>query len=217
MNAAAVIIVGAGGHATVVADALLARGVKVLGFTDADSTRHSRELCGLPVLGDDAILEKYNRAEVRLANGIGSSGQLGATQVRHKVQSQLAERGWRFTAVLHPECVISRFASVDASAQVFAGGVVQAGARVEEGCIINTGAIVEHDVTVGRYSHIAPRAVVCGDVTIGENSHIGAGAVIRQGLRLGAETLVGLGAVVVKDCEGHCVLVGVPAKAMEQS
>lgn len=217
MSESAVIIIGAGGHAAVVADALLARGATVLGFTDADSTRHSRELCGLPVLGDDATLERYNRAEVKLANGIGSAGQLGAGQVRRAVQMRLVQKGWRFTLVLHPDCVISRFAIVGDGAQVFAGSVVQAGARVEEGCIINTGAIVEHDVTVGRYSHIAPRAVVCGDVTIGENSHIGAGAVIRQGLHLGAETLVGLGAVVVKNCSGRCVLVGVPAKPMEQS
>jgi sugar O-acyltransferase (sialic acid O-acetyltransferase NeuD family) len=216
MSDAAIIIVGAGGHATVVADALLARGMKVLGFTDADSTRHSRELCGLPVLGDDAALERYNRADVKLANGIGSAGSSAARQIRRAAQVRLAERGWQFTTVLHPDSVISRFASVGVGAQVFAGAVIQAGARVEEGCIINTGAIVEHDATIGRFSHVAPRAVVCGDVTIGENSHVGAGAVIRQGLTLGAETCVGLGAVVVRDCEGQCVLVGVPAKPMEQ-
>lgn len=215
MSAAAVIIVGAGGHASVVADALLARGAKVLGFTDTDASRHSHQVCGLAVLGTDAVLERYNRAEVQLANGIGGTGHSRAGHVRRVVQTQLSQQGWQFASVLHPNCVLSPFASLQAGTQCFAGSVIQAGANIGEGCIVNTGAIVEHDVTLGRYSHVAPRAVVCGDVTIGENSHIGAGAVVRQGLSLGAETVVGLGAVVVKDCPGRCVLVGVPARPME--
>ena len=51
-----VIVIGAGGHAAVVADALLAGGAVVLGFTDPQPARRGSMLCGLPVLGDDVEL-----------------------------------------------------------------------------------------------------------------------------------------------------------------
>lgn len=81
---------------------------------------------------------------------------------------------------------------------------------------MNTGAVAEHDVVLGEYSHLAPRAVVCGGVTIGADSHIGAGAVVKQGLNVGNGTVVGAGAVVVKDFAGGGVLVGVPARLLRQ-
>lgn len=217
MSAAAVIIIGAGGHATVVADTLLARGTRVLGFTDADASRHGSKVCGLPVLGDDRILAKYNRSEVLLANGVGSVGRaVAGLNSRRTVQQSLAEHGWRFSAVVHPTAIVSPFAQIAGSVQLFAGSIVQPGARIGEGCIVNSGAIVEHDVVLGDFTHVAPGAVVCGDVSIGEDCHIGAGAVVRQALRLGSATVIGVGAVVVSDCPGQCVLVGVPAKPLEQ-
>ena len=59
MSGIGVIIIGAGGHAAVVADALLAAGQQVLGFVDNDARRHGRSVCDRPVLGDDTALEGF--------------------------------------------------------------------------------------------------------------------------------------------------------------
>ena len=213
---AVIIIIGAGGHAAVVADALLASGVRVLGFTDADASRHGRQLIGLPVLGGDAVLDGYNRADVALANGIGGIGQAAREQPRRQAQQRLTQQGWRFVRVRHPQSIVSPFAHLGEGAQIFAGAIVQPGARLGEGCVVNSGAVVEHDVVLGDYTHAAPGAVICGDVTLGADCHIGAGATVRQGLQLGAATVIGVGAVVVKNCSGDCLLVGVPARQMER-
>lgn len=213
------IIIGAGGHASVVADALLAAGEQVLGFTDADASRHGRMLCGLPVLGDDGVLDAYTPQTLALANGIGSVGDAAGRHVepmRRNVQQRLSACGWQFGGVRHPSAVVSPFARVGEGVQLLAASVVQPGAKVGEHCIINTAAVVEHDVTLGRWVHVAPGAIVCGDVSIGAFSHIGAGAVVRQGVRLGENTVVGAGAVVVRDYAGVNVLVGVPAGAKER-
>lgn len=212
---APVIIIGAGGHARVVADALLACGTQVLGFTEADPSRHGRVFFGLPVLGDDRALTLYNPNEVVLANGIGGVGRRMHEHDRRIVQQRLAESGWQFATVVHPSGIVSPRAQIGTGVQVFAAGVIQVGARIGEGCIVNTSAVAEHDVVLGAFTHVAPRAVVCGDVSIGADSHIGAGSVVRQGLRLGPGTVVGAGAVVVKDSAGACVLVGVPARVLE--
>lgn len=207
-----VVIVGAGGHAVVVADALLAAGAPVLGFIDADVTLHGQERCGLPVLGGDSWLETQPPQKLQLANGLGGTGN---TRVRETVQTRLAGKGWHFSAVRHPSAIVSPFARIADDAQLLAGCIVQAGASVGQGSIVNTGAVVEHDVKLGAWVHVAPGAVVCGNAFIGARSHVGAGAVVRQGIHLGAETVVGAGAAVVSDHPGAGVLVGVPARAME--
>jgi len=206
-----VIIVGAGGHAAVIADALLAAGAEVLGFTTPDTRRHGEMLCGLPVLGDDQVLSHFNARQLRLVNGLGSVSN-EAAPLRYQVQAALLAQGWEFASVIHPGACVSRFATLGPSVQLMAGTIVQAGAVLGTGVILNTHAVVEHDSQIGDWSHIAPGAMVCGQVNLGAHSHVGAGAVIKQGLALGAQTLIGAGAAVVAPFAGHGVLVGVPAK-----
>lgn len=208
-----VIVVGSGGHAIVVADALLCAGEHVLGFTDSDPATHGGERLGLPVLGSDDVLDARTPGGLLLANGIG--GVRGET-LRRRVQDHLQKLGWRFVEVRHPSAVVSPFARVGAGAQLMAGCIVQPGAQIGSGAIVNTAAVVEHDVRIGDYVHVAPRAVVCGNADVGAGSHVGAGAVVRQGVRLGEGTIVGAGAVVVKDAGPASLLVGMPARQLEQ-
>jgi sugar O-acyltransferase (sialic acid O-acetyltransferase NeuD family) len=211
-----ILVIGAGGHAAVVADALLAAGARVIGFTDTVAQRHGHTMCGLPVLGDDSVLEAYTPETLSLANGIGSVGRTAGEPRRWMVQQRLSANGWRFPVVRHPGAIVSPFAHLHDGAQLLAASVVQVGAEVGEGCVVNTAAVVEHHVTLGAWVHVAPGALVCGDVTIGTRSHVGAGAVVRQGVRLGDDTVVGAGAVVVKDFGGNGLLVGVPARFVER-
>jgi sugar O-acyltransferase (sialic acid O-acetyltransferase NeuD family) len=208
------IIVGAGGHAMVVADALLAAGERLLGFTDVDASLHGRILCGLPVLGDDSALDAHTPQTLALANGIGGVGSARSEPLRRRIQERLSDRGWHFATVRHPSAVVSAFAHIGVGTQQFAASVVQPGAEIADGVIVNTAAVIEHDVSLGAWVHVAPRALICGGAKVGARSHIGAGAVIRQGLCIGEDTVVGAGAVVVEDFAGGCVLVGVPAKRM---
>ncbi|MDN3545722.1 MAG: NeuD/PglB/VioB family sugar acetyltransferase [Roseateles asaccharophilus] len=209
-----VIVIGAGGHARVVADALLCVGVRVLGFTDADPSRWNQTSFGLPILGGDDVLASYDPTAVCLANGLGMVDAQGAI-VRRQVQVKLATQGWRFVAVRHPSAVISPRALLAEDVQVHAGAVIQAGASVEAGAIVNSRAVIEHDVRVGAWTHVAPGAVICGEAQIGSGAHIGAGAVVRQGIELGNNVLVGVGAAVVRHQLSATVLAGVPARPMD--
>ena len=207
----AIIIIGAGGHARVLADALLLSGQSVLGFTDKDASLHGTSFLGLPVLGsDELVLASRSPRDTLLVNGIGGAA---GTALRRRIQRELESRDWRFTSVRHPSAIVSPHAVIGHATQILANGVVQPGARLGPGTIVNTGAIVEHDCDVGDQVHVAPRALLCGDVRIGQYSHIGAGAVVRQGVTLGPETIVAAGAVVVANSEGRCTLKGVPARA----
>jgi sugar O-acyltransferase (sialic acid O-acetyltransferase NeuD family) len=219
MKQAPVIIVGAGGHGIVVADALLAQGREVIGYVDADATLHGQLLLGRPVLGADGALEQHRNEAIELVNGIGGTGDLASLQngsMRRRVQERLEADGWRFASVIHPQAIISVHANVEAGAQVLAGAVVQALARIERGAIVNTRAVVEHHAHVGAFSHIGPGAVLCGHVEVGADSHVGANAVVRQGIKLAERVVAGMGAAVVHDVAAG-VVTGVPARAVERT
>lgn len=212
MSGSGVIIIGAGGHAAVVADALLASGQQVLGFLDNDVRRHGQCVCGRPVLGDDTTLACFDAARVRLANGIGGARGEG---LRAAVQRRLEDAGWHFMAVRHPSAVASPFAQLGSGVQLMAHSVVQPGAQLGTGCIVNSAAVVEHDVELGEFVHVAGNATLCGGVTVGAHSHIGASAVVLEGVHLGVATVVGAGAVVTSHHDGSQTLVGVPARPLK--
>ena len=214
MSGRPVIVVGAGGHGAVVADALLAEGRTVLGFVDPGPEAASG-LSDLDLLGPDDVLDP--EAGYDLANGIGGTGAGKDPGLRRRVQARLQARGFRFTSVRHPSAVVSRHASLADGVQLMARCVVQAGARIETGAIINTGTIIEHGCRIGAFSHCASGAILCGDVAVGEDSHIGAGAVIRQCVKLEAGVVVGAGAVVLDAGSGDGILIGVPAVRREKA
>jgi UDP-perosamine 4-acetyltransferase len=206
-----IIIIGAGGHAKVVADALLAAHEPVEGFTDAESSRRGAMILGIPILGGDDVVLARGVQSVRLANGIGS---VESTARRREVFMHFRELGFRFVTVVHPRATVSPSAVLAEGVQVMAGAVIQAGAVAGENAIVNTSAIVDHDCRIGAHCHLAPGCVLSGGITIGDGSHIGAGSTVRQGLNLGPNTVVAAGAAVVSDHVGGATLAGVPARLL---
>lgn len=207
-------IVGGGGHAKVVLDALLASGMaEPLGILDADERRAGRTLLGVPVLGgDDRLPEAVRMGATHYVVAIGS---IGRCQPRIEAARRCDAAGLEPLAVRHPRAVVSEHATVGKGCQIMAGAIVQPGAVLSEHAIVNTGAIVEHDCSVGAFAHVATGARLCGNVQVGDQAHIGAGATIRQGIIVGFQAIVGAGAVVVGDVAPDTTVVGVPAKPVE--
>lgn len=206
-----IIIVGAGGHGAVVADALRESGAFVLGFVDSAPELAGRDILGLPVLGDETALAGIERSSHILANGIGGAGR--GPSIRRAVAERLGGLGWTFATVRHPGAIIAGSARLDAGSQALAAATIQPRAAIGEGVIVNTGAIVEHDCEIGAWSHVSVGAILCGGVRIGVGCHIGAGATVIQGVTLGESTLVGAGAAVTASFGDGARLTGVPARA----
>lgn len=214
MTALPIIIIGAGGHARVIADALVCAGNAVIGFVDKDNARKGQYMLDLPIMGGEDVLARFDRNAVLLVVGIGSTGHRSSLELRQRISERLCDDGWTLGGVRHPSALISPTARVAADAQIMAGAIVQVGADIGAGVILNTRAVVEHDSVVGEYSHVSIGTILCGNTRIGACSHIGAGAVVRQGISLGDGITVGTGAIVIANHEGGETLVGNPAKKM---
>jgi UDP-perosamine 4-acetyltransferase len=203
------IVLGAGGHAKVLIEALRLAGRRVLFAVDVDAARHGQSVGGVPIRGDDDVVLAHPRGEVLLVHGLGSTRQC---EDRGRLFDRMKQHGYGFARVLHPAAILSPSASLAEGAQILAGAVVQTDCVLEANVIVNTNASVDHDCRIGRHSHVGPGVAMSGGVCVGERTHIGVGATIVQGLTIGSGVLVAAGAVVVSDVPDGATVRGVPAR-----
>ncbi|MGE3991991.1 acetyltransferase [Pseudorhodoplanes sp.] len=209
----AIVLVGAGGHAKVLLDALAFSGRNVIGLTDVDSRLHGAMVGGAPVLGDDSVLSEFPASSTRLVNAVGT---VDVPTGRRLVYERFRALGYAFISIAHPSAIVGNHVEVGNGAQLMAGVILQPGSTVGENAILNTGAQVDHDCVIGAHSHIAPGVTLSGSVRIGECSHLGVGATVIQGVRIGSGCLVAAGAVVVRDVPDGARVAGVPARSLRR-
>ena len=197
-----VVIIGAGGHAKVIADIVRKSGDTVVGFLDDDAKKIGKDFFGAQVLGSSAEYERYTE-DCLFFLGIGNNA------IRKRLAKTMKCR-W-YTAI-HPCSVISEGANVGEGTCVMAGAVLNADATVGAHTIINTAAVLEHDVKVGDYSHISPKGTVCGMTTIGNEVWLGAGSTVVQCLSVCDGVMLGAGATLLQSIEECGTYVGVPAR-----
>ena len=206
---AAIIILGAGGHAKVLIEALLASSAVIKGIVDSNPTLAGSRILGVPVLGGDDVVDEFTPSQIRLVNGVGS---IGLPILRQRLYERFKVSGYDFATVIHPSAVVASDVILGEGAQIMAGAVIQPGCHIGINSIINTRASVDHDSIVGEHVHVAPGVTMSGCVKIGMGSHIGTGATLIQGKSIGRGCLVAAGAVVTKDIADGAMVRGVPAR-----
>lgn len=210
------VLIGGGGHARVVLDALCeGGGIEFFGVVDPELPEQTLLAFGLRHLGGDEVLPELRaRGATHFAMGLGGTHD---NRPRRDLFLRAVAAGLAPLRVLHPKAILSRHARLEPGVTLLAGGVVNAGAELAAGALINTGALVEHDCRIGAHAHVATGARLAGAVRVGALAHIGAGAVVLQGLVVGEGAIVGAGAVVLEDVAAGAVAVGNPARVARRS
>jgi UDP-perosamine 4-acetyltransferase len=198
-----ILILGAGGHARPVIEALRAMGVEPAGLLD-DAT-------GGSILGVEVVGPIRSLAERRMP-GLSAVIAIGDNGTRARLGALCVSLGVALPAVIHPAAFVSPSARIAEGAQVMARAVIGPGATVGALALVNTGAIVEHDCAVGDGAHLGPGVVLCGGVTVGARALVGAGVVARPGIAIGADAVVAAGAAVSADVPAGARMGGVPAR-----
>jgi sugar O-acyltransferase (sialic acid O-acetyltransferase NeuD family) len=206
-----ILIIGAGGHAGVVADALLmARDagelVDPVGYLDDAPALVGISVLGLPVLGPIAARNAVRHDAVIVA--------IGNNADRRRLFEELRQAGETFAIARHPSAVIGRNVSIGEGTMICAGAIVNCGSVVGSNVILNTGCSVDHDGRIGDHVHIAPGVRLGGNVTIGAGTLVGIGSAVMPGRTVGEWSTVGAGALVHGDVNPRCVVVGIPARSI---
>jgi sugar O-acyltransferase (sialic acid O-acetyltransferase NeuD family) len=200
------LVLGAGGHGRVVADAALStRQWNLIAFVDDRRDPSTRPL-GFEVVGALADFEQISGRFDAVALGVGDN------LTRLSLHSRCLQANSRLAVVAHVSAAVRPHASIGPGSVIFAQAAVNAGAVLGPACIVNTGATVDHDCVLGEGVHISPGANLAGNVRVGARTWIGIGACVRQGITIAQDVTVGAGSVVVADVEPGVTVVGVPAR-----
>lgn len=191
-----VIILGAGGHAKVLINALQLCKVEIIGILDSNHRKDTNGPYDITILGDDKSIDKYDKTFIKLVNGIGS---LPGRYTRREIFNRFTLHGYEFETVIHPATCISDDTRLGHGVQIMAGAVLQPNILIGDNSIINTSVSIDHDCIIGNDVHIAPGATLSGHVVVGNNVHIGTGASVIQGITIGDNVVIGAGSVIVKD------------------
>jgi UDP-perosamine 4-acetyltransferase len=202
---AKIVVLGAGGHGRVVADAARLAGFQVLGFLDPNYPEGTDIASGCTVLGDDDWITRNQDETFCLALG---AGPLPGRGLRRGLYVTWSERGFNIPAIVHPRAVVADGVALGAGCQIMAGAVVQTGAELHPDVTVNTRASIDHGCVLHAHVHVAPGAILCGDVSVATGAHIGPGAIVLPGVRIGQEATVKPGAVLKRDLEDGGVAHG---------
>ncbi len=194
-----IIILGAGGHAKVVAEILTLTNQEILGYLTPELVPGEVFNNG-KILGNDDTIDRYNPLEIELVNGVGS---LPNCTIRRRLAKMMRDKGYHFKSVIHPNTIISKDVQMGEGVQIMAGSIIQAGCQIMSDTIVNTGSIVDHDCVLEERCHLAPAVTLSGGVRVGKETHIGTGANVIQGISIGQNCLIAAGASVYKNVESH--------------
>lgn len=184
------IIVGAGGHARAVAEALLVGDeFELVGFLD-DAFPGLAKIWNFPVLGTTVDLGKYRPIAGSAVVAIGNN------QLRGALCGQLRPAGFELVTVVHPSAIISPRAVVGEGCMIMAGAIIGTEVEIGDGVIINSGAVVDHHCRVDDFGHLGVHAAMAGGSVLGRGAWMQAASALGYGVTIGAGIVLGPGEAV---------------------
>lgn len=202
-NSNEILIIGAGGHAKVVVDAIQVseRFTKII-IADDDPAKAEEKICDVSIVFP---IQRFINSTNRFHIAIGSN------LVRQQIANLLLDGGLQYFTIVHRNASVSPKSDLEEGIFIAAQSVVAPHSSICVGAIVNHGAIVDHDCYIGAFTHIAPNVTLGGGVRVGQRVLLGAGATVLPGVNIGDDCTVGAGSVVNRDIESGMVVWGVPA------
>jgi sugar O-acyltransferase (sialic acid O-acetyltransferase NeuD family) len=202
-----ILIIGAGGHASVVAQAINYGGDQsrlILGFLDDFKAVGEKFLENWEILGAVSEAGKYIDAGASVFIAVGDNFE------RRRIAQQIGEPKHYFS-VVHP---LSRQlgGGIKSGCFIAAGAVIGVNCKVGSFSIINTNASLDHDGVVGDFCHLAPGVTTGGRVKIGNGTFVGISAAIRDGVSVGSNCIIGMCSVVTRNIPDNCIAWGNPCR-----
>ena len=198
-----VVIVGAGGLARILCDALGHQGIHICGFLDSREELIGQNYLGHPVLGTPLT---YHDPRYQYISAIGDP------RLKQKLLAPLEAKSAHFFSPA------SHFSGSEVTHGV--GNFVTPGASISHHVqlgnhiYVDSAVIVGHDVTIGDYCTIGAMVFIAGNVQLGPAVAVHPKATIAKGVKVGAGATIGIGSVVLWDVPEGKTVFGNPARVI---
>ncbi|MDB3979055.1 acetyltransferase [Pseudomonadales bacterium] len=207
-----VLLIGAGGHASVLLEMLNMQNFNVLGYVSPLPADNKELFESLEWFKNDNDIFQFDKSKTKLLNGVGS---MPWNSRRSDLYRRYRGLGYEFLTLISTESSVSIYASLEEGVQIMRGAIIQTGVSVGCNSIVNTGAIIDHNSRIGRDNHVAPGVTISGEVTSKENVHFGTGSSVIQSISIGENVVVGAGASITKDLERNTIFY--PARGFRKA
>lgn len=204
------IIAGAGGHALECFDILVKDTLPILLEFFDDVTKETLVHQKYSIIRDDAQIESHFAKDPRFILAVGDP------KLRIMFYEKFTRARGEMVNLRGTNTTLSSFANYS-EVDIFSHCFVGPKAVIGRGTLVNTGALVHHEVQIGDFCEISPKAVLLGAVKIGYQTRIGANATILPKVRVGNRVVIGAGAVITKDVPDDVTVVGVPGRIIKKS
>ena len=189
-------IIGAGGHAKVVAD--IARFLKydeIYFFDDVNKTNEIKSL--------GKYVGKINKVDQ--FKDIPFIVAIGDNNLRKKFFLRLEEKKIKIISLIHPSSYVSSFAKIGKGSVVMPKSVINISVKISKSCIINTASSIDHDTIINQFSHICPGVNLAGGVKIGKHTLVGIGTKVIPNINIGSNVIIAAGSTVYKNIRSNQV------------
>ena len=206
-------ILGVGHNTALTIELAEACGYRVAGLYHYCEGLTGQMVCGVEVMGThDNLLSEPN------LQGRNFALSMGDNDIRASLFYRIKKKGGFLPPLVHPTCVISRFAEIGEGSQLEAYCVVHANSCIGENCNLQPYVLVCHNSTIGKHSFLAAKSIVGAYITVEHNAFIGMSAVLvsSKAELIGHHSIIGAGAVLTQNAEPSSTMVGVPAKLLKR-
>lgn len=169
------------------------------------------------------LVEEGSLHELKSDNYVFIIG-IGDNNIRKKIADKYQDL--QYINIIHPSASFGD--KQKSKIEEKRGNIITAGVRMTNNIqlgnfgIFNLNCTVGHDCIIGDFVNISPGANISGNVRLSEGSYIGTNATIIQGksimekLTIGRYSIVGAGTVVTKPVPDNVIVVGTPAKQINE-
>ncbi len=201
-----IIIIGAGGHAVSIAEAVISNGDKILYFVD--KYKYKQTILGYEVCKSI----KKHKGIINIIIALGDNYQRQQVYLLlNKLYSNI-----NFPAIIHETAVVSKFSKIGKGSVVLQNAVVGSNSIIGSFCIINTSASIDHDSKMSNFSSLAPASVTGGNVKIGMRSALCINATIKHDVIINKDVVIGANSYVDKEVKSNLIVFGTPAKIIKK-
>jgi acetyltransferase EpsM len=173
-----IIIIGGGGFAKTLVDAILKEGIyKIAGFCIDNVPVDNFVLQSFKVISDTPL------SEIEVVNNYYFVVALGNNQIRQKFYENALKK-CKPAVIIHPSAIIGSHVKIGEGSMVMANTIINPYTRIGRNSIVNSGVIIDHDCIIGDNVHLSIGSLIGSKSTISDNVTIPIGEIVNSSSKI---------------------------------